>query len=159
MAKFTLAKTTNLTPAFFEGLKYAHGGTSALAKKMKVSPQLISSFAQGKTPSNDSLIRMTKGLNRVSRGNAEVAEKFASIKRVRITPGQTAYMAKETAQGEKQRQYFRKAVREAYEKNFRHIRYGAIDPATGKTFSTSPKMRKVRRGRGKRVHRARRRGH
>lgn len=157
MGKFSIDRATHLAKSsnFFEGLRLTHGSYAAAGRRMGIPAKYL--HAQSK-PSNAQIERLQRGLAKLSRGNLEVAEKYSIIRDRKITYGQIEYMKQQTAKGESQRRFFRKSIREAYEKSFRKVRYGAIDPATGKTFTTSPKTKKVRRGTRGKKRAIRRRG-
>jgi len=150
MPKLPLSTVTNLTKvkSFWEGVRMTYGTNALAGKAMGVSPKLIAKYSETQTKpvSDKDLKTLQKGIARMSRGHYQVAKYYTEIKPVKWTRGQVEFAKQYTATGEKARRYFRKAVREAYTKNIRHIKMPALDPATGKVFNPSPAKKKVRRG-------------
>jgi len=150
MPKLSLTKIAELTktPSFFEGIRLTHGTYAAASRATGISRRTLARLAEkgSHEVSDKELKSIQKGIAKMSRGNYQVADAYMHIKPVKWTRGQVEFAKKYVATNEKARRYFRKAVREAYTKNIRHIKMPALDPATGKVFNPSPAKKKVRRG-------------
>jgi hypothetical protein len=150
MPKLSLTKIAELakTPSFFEGVRLTHGSYARASRATGISARTIAKLsARGKHEVSDKQLKsIQKGLSKMTRGNYEVANAYMHIKPVKWTKGQVEFSKQYVAKSEKARRYFRKAVREAYTKNIKHIRMPALDQATGKVFNPSPAKKRVRRG-------------
>jgi hypothetical protein len=150
MPKVTLAQVNQLIKqrSFFESFRLNYGSYSAAGRELGISGKTLEELAKaprGYSPSDKRLKDVQKAIGKMSRGNYQVATRFAYVQhREGMTPGQLKYAEKYAANSSTGQRYFRKAVNDFYNNKTKRVLMPALR-ADGKIVN-SPKTKKTRRG-------------